>query len=57
MTNFSNTVLNWLVANSLVFGVPTDNWILLIGGGLLFYIAVLVIAGRCQSRRTSIHRH
>ena len=57
MTSFSNTVLNWLIANSLVFGVPTDNWILLIGGGLLFYIAVLVIAGRCQSRRTSIHRH
>jgi len=50
MTGFSNTVLNWLVANSVVFGVPVENRMLLIGGGLLIYIAVLVIAGRCQSR-------
>jgi len=50
MTSFSNTALNWLVANSVSFGVPVENRTLLIGGGFLIYIAVPVIAGRCQSR-------
>ena len=50
MTSFSSTVLNWFVANSVVFGVPVENRMLLIGGGLLIYIAVMVIARHCQSR-------
>ena len=50
MTDFSNTVLNWLTANSELFGVPAQNWMLVIGGGLLIYIAALVIAERRQPR-------
>jgi hypothetical protein len=50
MTDFSNTVLNWLTANREVFGIPAQNWMLVIGGGLLIYIAALAIAGSRQSR-------
>ncbi len=39
-------MMNWLVGDSQVFGLTVENWMLLMGGGLLLYIAVLVIAGR-----------
>ena len=42
--------MDWLTSNSVWFGVPAENWMLVIGGGLLIYIAVLVIAERRQMR-------
>ena len=50
MSNYSHALMNWLVGNSDLFGVPAENWMLVIGGGLLVYITVLVIAGRCHAR-------
>jgi hypothetical protein len=50
MSNYSDAVMDWLAANSELFGVPAQNWMLVIGGGLLIYIAVLVIAKRRQPR-------
>jgi hypothetical protein len=50
MTDLANSVLNWLSANSVVLGVPAQNWMLVFGVGLLIYIAAVVIADRRQSR-------
>ena len=50
MTDLANSVLNWLSANSVVFGIPAQNWMLVFGVGLLIYIAAVVIADRRQSR-------
>jgi len=50
MQDFANIVLNWLAANSVVFGVPAQNWMLVFAGGLLIYIAAVVIADRRNPR-------
>jgi hypothetical protein len=42
-------MLNWLIGNCDLFGLPCQNWMWVFGGGLLIYIAVLVIAGRRQT--------
>jgi hypothetical protein len=39
-------MMNWLVGDCQIFGLVIQNWMLLIGGGLLLYFAVLAIAGR-----------
>jgi len=45
-------MLDWLVGSSEFLGVTWQNWMLLIGGGLLVYFAILAIA-RGASSRTS----
>ena len=50
MADFFNTVLNWLSANSVLFGIPAQNWMLVVGAGLVLYIAVLIVAG-CRHPR------
>jgi len=42
-------MMNWLVANCDLFGLPFQNWMLLVGGGLLLYLAVLAVV---RPRRT-----
>lgn len=43
-------MLNWLTSNCELFGLPGQNWMLVVvGGGLLLYIAVLVITNRRQA--------
>jgi hypothetical protein len=42
-------MLDWLTSDWDLFGVTGQNWMWLIGAGLLFYIAVLVIPGRRQN--------
>jgi hypothetical protein len=42
--------MDWLVGHIDVFGVTIENWMLVIGGGLLLYIAALVIAERRRPR-------
>jgi hypothetical protein len=49
MTDFSTNVLKWLAANSVVWGVPAQNWMLIAGAGLVLYIVALVIADRRHS--------
>jgi small neutral amino acid transporter SnatA (MarC family) len=41
--------MDWLVDNFELFGVTIENWMLVIGGGLLLYIAMLMIARRRQA--------
>jgi hypothetical protein len=45
-------MLNWLTSNCELFGLPGQNWMLVVGGGLLLYVAVLVIT---NSRQAGIH--
>ncbi len=42
-------MLNWLTSNCELFGLPGQNWMLVVGGGLLLYVAVLVISNRRQA--------
>ena len=42
-------MLNWLTSNCELFGLPGQNWMLVVGGGLLLYVAVLVITNRRQA--------
>ena len=42
--------MDWLVGNIEVFGVTIENWMLVIGGGLLLFIAILVIEERRHPR-------
>jgi len=44
MADFFNTVLEWLSAERMLFGVPAQNWMLIIGAALVIYIAVLIVA-------------
>ncbi len=37
-------MMDWLVANNDLFGLPGQNWMLLAGGALLAYLAVSLIA-------------
>ncbi len=45
-------MLNWLTGNCELFGLAGQNWMLVVAGGLLLYIAVLVIG---SFRQTGIH--
>lgn len=42
-------MLNWLTSNCELFGLPGQNWMLVVGGGLLLYVAALVITNRRQT--------
>ena len=37
-------MLNWLTANCDLFGLHAQNWMFVVGGGLLLYIAAMVIS-------------
>ena len=50
MTNYLHATLNWLNAENEVIGVPAQNWMLIIGAGLLIYIVAVVIADRRDQR-------
>jgi hypothetical protein len=39
-------MLDWLVGNSELLGLAGQNWMWLIGGGLLLYVVTLAIARR-----------
>jgi len=39
-------MLEWLTGNWELFGLAGQNWMWLLGGGLLIYIALLTLAGR-----------
>lgn len=45
-------MLEWLTGNCRFFGLTGQNWMLVLGLGLLAYIAVLAYA-----RRRPSHRH
>ena len=49
-------MLNWLVGNCEVFGVTGQNWMLVVGGGLLLYITMLIVARRRQPRTQATAR-
>jgi disulfide bond formation protein DsbB len=42
-------MLNWLTNNCDLLGFNGQNWMLVLAGGLLVYIAVLVIRQRRQA--------
>ncbi len=39
-------MLNWLTDNFDLFGLPAQNWMLLVGGGLLLYIGARALPWR-----------
>lgn len=43
-------MLDWLSETCNVFGLAGQNWMLLVAGGLLIYIAGLAIARRRERR-------
>lgn len=43
-------MLDWLSDTIDIFGLPAQNWMLVIGGGFLIYIAGLAIAQRWHAR-------
>jgi hypothetical protein len=45
----TRAMLNWLTDNIELFGLPVQNWMLLLGGGLLLYIAILAWPRRRRS--------
>lgn len=44
-----HAMLNWLTGNCELFGVTGQNWMLVVAGGVLLYIAVLAISHRRQT--------
>jgi hypothetical protein len=38
--------LQWLVDTSDLFGLPVQNWLLLVAAGLALYVIVLTVAHR-----------
>jgi hypothetical protein len=50
MHGYVSSVLDWLAADTAWFGVPAQNWMLVIGAGLVLYIVGLAIAARCPPR-------
>ena len=50
MSDFLNTALNWLAANRELFGVPAQNWMLVVGAAVALYIVALIVAGARQPR-------
>jgi len=51
MQDSVKTALDWLIGQTDLFGFTLENWMLLIGGLLLLYIVILVIARRQDSVR------
>jgi hypothetical protein len=45
-------MLEWLTNDLNLFGLPAQNWMLLLGAGLLLYIGVLALPRR---RRSDTH--
>jgi hypothetical protein len=45
-------MLNWLVGNFELFGFSGQNWMWLIGGGVLLYVAMLALV---RSRNTHLY--
>ncbi len=41
-------VMNWLVDNFDLFGLPVQNWMLVVGGVIALYFAMLAIGRRGQ---------
>ena len=41
-------MLDWLTGNCELFGFAGQNWMLVVAGGLLLYIALLAIGQRRQ---------
>jgi hypothetical protein len=50
MQKFASSILDWLAADNAWFGVPAQNWMLVIGAGLVLYIVGLAIASRREPR-------
>lgn len=46
MQDAAHAVLDWLVGDYHLFGLTGQNWMLVVGDGLLLYIAGLVIGWR-----------
>lgn len=44
--------MDWLTENIELFGLPAQNWMLLLGCGLLLYIGMLALPRR---RRPNTH--
>ncbi len=40
--------MQWLVDTSDLFGLPVQNWLLLVAAGLALYVIVLTIAHRVR---------
>ena len=49
MKDTAHAALDWLVGDCRLFGLTGQNWMPVVGGGLLLYIAILVIARRRQT--------
>jgi hypothetical protein len=49
MQDVITAMLNWLTGNCNLLGFNGQNWMLVLAGGLLLYIAVLVIGHRRQA--------
>ena len=47
----SRAMLNWLTGNCDLFGLAGQNWMLVVAGGLLLYIAALAI---CRRRHAGV---
>ncbi len=43
-TDFALAMLDWLTGNCDLFGLPGQNWMLVIGGGLLLYSVTMLAA-------------
>jgi len=48
--NAFKAMLNWLTANCELFGLSGQNWMFVVAGGLLLYIAALAIIRSRQAR-------
>jgi len=48
MHDIGPAVMNWLTGDFEIFGIDAQNWMLVAAGGLLLYIAILMIARRRQ---------
>ena len=46
MQDINDTVLDWLTGSFDVFGVTIQNWMVVIGAGLLLYVALLNLTRR-----------
>jgi hypothetical protein len=42
-------VLQWLISDCRLFGLPTQNWMWVLPSALLLYLAVLILIRRRQA--------
>jgi hypothetical protein len=42
-------VLQWLISDCRLFGLPAQNWMWVLTSGLLLYLAVLTVIRRRQA--------